>query len=278
MGKDDTQIPRGAAIEASIIVTVSRPHFTDVVIDNLRRLDLRGERCQLVVMVDNNQMDDFITEDVKAKFSDVVFKHSTHSTKPMEGNIPNARNRIAQLRNESKEVVADTKYVFSFEDDTIIPSDSFYKLRKSFYLANEANPTGLVSGVQVARHGLKVLGAWHVDNAQFPTEITSLGKNEVATTLAEVSGTGFYCYLTPTKLYKEATYGWHEPVGPDVYYGLWLRTKGLSVYVDQSVVCGHKVGTERAGYKVLMPDNVDVIQARFTKHGETWKHEIIGQK
>lgn len=262
-------------MKISIIVLVSKAECVDLVRENLNRLDLGNNYCELVVMIDNNQIGSDFAEEFRPRFPQIKVKKIDHA-KPQPTNIDLSRDRIAQVRNESRELVGETDYVFSFEDDSVIPSNAMVKLIDGLNQQNiPANKrVGLISGIQVGRQGLRILGAWFADNAQFPTEFTTLGKNEVVTPLAEVSGTGMYCYLTPTSLYKEATYGWYPPVGPDVYYGLWLRMKGYKVYVDQSVVAGHRIPN-----KTLTPDNVDIVKIRYTKdkHGN-WSFEQIKKK
>lgn len=252
----------------SVVVLVSRPEYLNTVTENLEKLELPGS-SELVVMIDNSNIgDSFVTEEIKKRFYATTIKNISH-TKPPSGASPQARNRISQVRNESKPLVGDTHYVFSFEDDTVIPADAFMKLSM-----NIDDKTGVISGVQVGRHTEKIIGAWFADHYWFPSEFTTLGKNEITTPLVSVSGTGMYCYITPTKTYKEAQYGWHMPVGPDVWYGLFCLSKGLTVRVDQSVVCGHRIPNG----KVLTPDNVDVVKIKYTKDEKgNWDYRHIKQ-
>lgn len=256
-------------MKISVVVLVSRPEFTDLVNENLLRLDLGGHEAELLVMVDNSSLPDFLTDEIKERFTETKVHRIDH-VKPSPTNIDLSRTRIAQVRNESRELVGNTEFVFSFEDDCVIPSDALVKFLQTWGFPGglQFKKPGLISGIQVGRQGLKILGAWFADNPQFPTEFTSLGKGDG---LVEVSGTGMYCYLTPTKLYKEATYGWLPPVGPDVWYGLGLRMKGYKVYVDQSLVIGHQIPN-----KVLTPDNTDITRVRFTKDPRgDWGHQIL---
>jgi len=248
----------------TVVVTVNRPEFIELVQSNLLSLEL-PDKAKLVVMVDNRKIDSFITDEIRERFTSVTIQNSLLPGIP--GNISESRSRIAKVRNQSKSLVGDTEFVFSFEDDTVVPKNALVKLLQDWY---EVDNPGFISGVQVGRQGLKILGAWLCDSTQFPTEFVSLGKNEVVTPIAEVSGAGMYCYLTRTDLYKEATYGWREPVGPDVWYGLHLRTKGYKNYVDQSLVCGHQISG-----KVLTPDTVDVVKARFYLTNGVWEHEVV---
>lgn len=269
----------------SVVVPVSRPECIPLVKDNLANLDLGGHECDLVVIADFHQIStQEIIDEVGERFARTV-GHNTGKPKPLQGDAMNGRTRIAQLRNESRALVGDTDFVFSFEDDSVVPKNALVKLISDFQECNKAGDfygkeimadrVGLVSGIQVGRHSRKMLGAWYADNYQFPTEFKSLGKDEIITPLAEVDATGMYCYLTPTHLYAQATYGWHDPVGPDVYYGLYLRMKGYVNYVDQSVVVGHRVNE----HTILTPDNTEVVRLRlFQNNLGTWLNEPVREK
>lgn len=256
-------------MKVSILVPVSRPEFVNLVKKNLTELDLAGHEAELIIIVDNNKLTE-PWEMLEGKYPKMKVHHVNNGFKPPSGNIPRIRDRIANVRNESRELVGKTDFVFSFEDDCEVPSHALRVLYEHWQELSRKGPVGLVSGIQVGRHGVKILGAWFVDNLQFPNEATSLGKNEVVTQIAEVHGTGMYCYLTPTKLYKAATYGWHEPVGPDVWYGLFLRLMGYKNYVDQRLVIGHRIKD-----MVLRPDNVDVKKIRYFPSKGAWTFEVV---
>lgn len=259
----------------SVLVTVSRPQFVDLVRQNLSGLDLDGFKAELTLMGDNKALDLHSIADAKGfgRFERIRIFNTNNG--PPSKDVVTQRSRISYLRNVSRETIGDTDLVFSFEDDTVVPKNALTKLFESGETSGGLrNKVGLISGIQVARYR-KVLGAWYTDDYQFPTEFTSLGSKEIVTPIAEVDGTGFYCYLTPTKLYKAATYGWREPVGPDVWYGLRLKGMGYQNYVDQSVVCPHVVNENLT----LTPDNTEVEKLRFAKnqHG-IWNHGKVPQK
>lgn len=253
-------------MKVSIVVPVSRTHCIPLVIENLKQLKTGSHEPELIIIQDgvSHEWRAELEQDYpKMLVSTLVKPRITAS------NVPRIRDRIAHIRNESKESLSKTDFVFSFEDDTIIPSTALLDLFESWQELSRRDKVGLVSGIQVGRHGRRVLGAWYADSYQFPTELTTLGMHEIKTPIAEVDGTGMYCYLTPTKLYKSATYGWNPPVGPDVWYGLWLRTQGYHNYVNQSVVCGHVVGD-----RTLVP-NDEVVKVKFFQKAGQWVHDVV---
>lgn len=246
----------------SIVVTFSRPECADLVRKNLLDLDLGDHEVELLIMVDGNA--EFPTDELFDKYPELT-KHVMERGKPVTQNIPQVRSRIAHVRNESRELVGDTDFVFSFEDDMELPKNAMIKLHDHMY-----QDFGLVSGIQVGRHSRRILGAWKVDNHQFPKEGYSLGRSDLTEPLTEVDATGMYCYITPTNLYKEATYGWNEPFGPDVWYGLWLRTQGYSNYVDPTIICPH-----RSGDKTYVPDNDTIKLKIYQNQRGQWINEPV---
>lgn len=245
----------------SCVVTLSKPECVPLVKRNL--LTLGGEVSELLLIVDGLVHLD--TDDLVEKYPNVRI-HRVNGAKPQTDNIPRLRDRISHVRNESKRLVSG-ELVFSFEDDTEVPPDALTKLLADF--SKLTNP-GVVSGVQVGRHSRKIIGAWYADDFLFPTEMKTLGPKEVVTPIAEVDGTGFFCFLTRKELYKRFHFGWKEPVGPDVWYGMRLRQMGYHNYVDQSVVCPHSVGD-----LTLVPDE-NTVRARFyLDRTGRWSHELI---
>lgn len=250
-------------MSVTCLVTLSRPECVSLVKQNL--LNLEGEVEELILVVDGLAQID--TEDLNEKYPNLVV-HRVNGTKPTTSNIPRLRNRIAEVRNQTKELIGDTDFVFSFEDDSEVPKSALVKLLEDHEKLFVREEVGVVSGVQVGRHSRKILGAWHADDFIFPSELTTLSTKEKG--LVEVDGTGFFCFLTPTSLYKSIRFGWKEPVGPDVWYGLRLRERGYANYVDTTVICPHHVGD-----LTLVPDG-DTVRAKFylDKTGK-WSHKLI---
>lgn len=258
----------------SIVAVISDPQYRNLLKENLLGLDIDGHQCELIIAIDNNQIG--FSEEEKAELGKYlgVFTVNTANLPPVK-DPQTVRDRITNIRNVSRGTISDTEMVFSFEQDTVLPNDALLTLLDAWQATGTVDtpPTGLISGVQVARHGKKILGAWRANDFQFPTEVTSLGMDELEG-ITKVDGTGMFCYLTPTHLYKEATYGWREPVGPDAWYGFYLRIKGYQNYVDQRVICPHKVIGKREEL-MLTPDNTEVKKIRFFNNNDTWNHEFV---
>lgn len=256
-------------MKVTVLVTYSRPEYLDLVRENLANLELGDNECDLLVMDDSNNPQEF---DFDGKYTSVMAVPVGRG-KPVTSNIAQIRSRIAEVRNLSKQYVSGD-FVFSFEDDTEVPKDALLRLLENYHnltlksVKGSVN-VGLISGIQVGRHSARMIGAWTVDSYQFPDEATTFGMKDVVTPLAEVDATGFYCFLTPAHLYKSAKFGWYEPFGPDVWYGLWLRTKGFTNYVDQSLICPH-----RGKGRVYVPDD-ETIKLRVYKKRGRWVNEPV---
>lgn len=178
---------------------------------------------------------------------------------PNEVNIGVRRKRIAEVKNQSKEIIArhESEWVLALEDDSAFDHlDCFCRLRQGYRELEdpEQQPIGLISGVEAGRWNMKYIGAWSFDDVmepskaytvkpQFPNLSERHTKFEVPADQAyqAVDACGYYAYLTPTKLYLEHEYYWdnNQPWGPDVNYGLWLRQKGYRVFIDWGTAIGH---------------------------------------
>lgn len=248
----------------SIVVTLSRPHYADLVRQNLRNLETNGEVAEVIIVIDGmGEFGDW--SEVEDKYHFVKIE-TVSGRKPSTDNIPRLRDRITEVRNFTQQLLADSDYVFSFEDDTEVPPNALWKLQT--HLMELPQEPGLLSGVQVGRHSRKLLGAWEVDDPIFPKEMTSL-RTDVSG-LIEVDGTGFYCFLTPTALYKSVRFGWREPAGPDTWYGLRLRERGYRNFVDTDIVCPHHTKES-----VLVPNSDTVRCQFFLDNTGRWSHKVV---
>jgi len=178
------------------------------------------------------------------------------------------RLRISSLHNEMKRhIPADCDYVFSLEDDGVIKPDALKRLL-NVYLTHPF--AGLVTGVQIGRHGIHHLGLWAADDVYEPTTITSLVPGEG---VQEIDAAGMYCVLT-----KRGNYINHEfkpfgnnDLGPDVEWGLALRQVGFKNYAEFGVWVEHRLPDGG----VLTRANTTVQQMKLTKDGGMWRQQVI---
>ncbi len=250
----------------SVVVTLSRIQHVKLVLEQLHALELGPHVAELVLAIDNpkiktTQLDEQLRGAKKWRNITML---KTDSKTPPKFDMHVRRNRIAALRNATKAVIGGSNFVFSFEDDTLIPANAMVRLLERWQILDHP---GFIEGVEVGRWGHPYIGAWTVNDLQVPTEYISLGYRPDGFERIDIGG--FYCYVTTTALYKSIDYKWNEPMGPDAYFTLELRKKGYLNYIDWSVTCGHDAGNE-----ILYPDE-NAVQIRQYSEGGKWKSVII---
>ena len=255
-------------MKLSIVLPVSRPESTGLIASNLNSALVQSHEYELITVFDNKFIDPnrFFDQLDLNPFTRHEFAY-TNRGKPPSHSIPR-RDRIANVHNVAKEMLGDTDVVFSFEDDTVLPPNALTRLLRSL-----GEGVGLVSGIEVGRHINQYLGAWHIkgDPAD-PHYYESLLDYKSRPVVKEVDATGFYCFVTPTELYKSVEHQWKMPLGPDVFYGLELRRRGLKNLINTNLACGHKHREE-----TLYPHD-QLKQWQISKRAENWKMRCVDQK
>lgn len=177
------------------------------------------------------------------------------------------RTRIAENHKILVEAVKAAKpdLVWQLEGDVDLEPDTLERLIYDYNeLTEEHGEIAYVSGVQVGRHGLYCIGAWHVadDRQSF---ISVDNRNEG---LVMVDATGFYCLLANAEAWLSGKSSWtDEPYGPDVVWGLSIPKKK---FVDMDLHIGHK--TER--YTIRVSD-MSTCTVRFYKDVDRWRYKIL---
>lgn len=235
----------------TIFCPFTRPYLVKRWFDDLASTDLKPEDVNLVLLIDSgeDQFGEHIGKKIYSRIMDemnrttfrsfYIIKNFEHHVN--EASISIRRKRIVEIHEQSKAAIANTdgEYVLGLEDDTVFTNLSVKRLYDPF-VENE-HAVGLVSGYEAGRWHNKIIGIWGFDNTLVPhscwTELPDKGYQEI-------DAAGFYFYLTPKQLYLEHTYHTedHQPWGPDVNYGLWLRNRGYRNYVDWSQPCNHQDG------------------------------------
>lgn len=191
---------------------------------------------------------------------------------PNEIRIAERRQRIAQVKNQSKALISatDCEYVIGLEDDTVFGGDQLMALLEPF---KEQKKVGFVEGVQCGRWGVKIIGAWTVDNFYVPEKAKTIMPPIIGKRHSEIDAGGFYGYATTKELYINHDYysGATQPYGPDVNFGLWVRAQGYRCLIDWHVEFGHNDHD-----KIILPDN-DIAYVSFTKNRQNghWDREDV---
>ena len=164
--------------------------------------------------------------------------------------IQERRRRITAVHNKARELVSHTSgYVFSVEDDTIIPPDALKRLT-AVMVNNRA--CAFVEGVELGRWGVGYVGAWQCDDIYNVAEIRSVpnlypvSSNQPP---SRIDAGGLYCALIRADIYKLHEFYSNNGLGPDINFGIETRQLGFDNYIEWRVPCRHlylKMGREES--------------------------------
>lgn len=191
---------------------------------------------------------------------DLVYLYT--DPKPAKG-IEARRKRIAENHLELMAEVerANPDLVWQIEQDAVLESNTLERLI-DHYENLKGDDFGYISGIQVGRHGIYAIGAWHVKEDEFySADYRKQG-------LEQVDGTGFYCLLAERETWLNGNCEWNgEPWGPDVNWGLSLRDLGYKIYIDHDLPIGHK-----AKRGIIYPSQESTVNVRFYKDNGKWRY------
>lgn len=241
----------------AIILPVSRDKYLKEVFQSLEALHCDLENTSLLVYVDGG-LDLFEKARNFVRNSKFVEKVCIYRKKglPNVSHMSSRRKRIGDIHKEIATYLTDNyEFVFLLEDDTLIPP---YTLEVLLGDMRSMPNVGFVSGAELGRWGFVHIGAWKVDNLLDIKTITSIADGSG---LQEVDAAGLYCCLTRRVNYIVGDFVPFEKIlGPDVSYGLDLRRKGYTNYVNLDIQCVHKTPKEDIEFA-----NNEIIQVKFDK-------------
>lgn len=181
-------------------------------------------------------------------------------TEPAQG-IDARRKRIAENQKLLQGIVerSDADIVWQLEGDSVVQENALDKL-----LMRYTEEPAVYSGVQVGRHGLYCLGAWHINADR--TRLRSVDHRLHG--LQEVQGMGLYCFVMDRQSYLAAYATWDgERWGPDVNFFL---SSPIKKYVDMDLHVGHF-------YKggIIRPTDAAVCNAEFLLVNNQWEFKQL---
>lgn len=190
--------------------------------------------------------------------------------------IPDRRRHIANIHNQVREMMPDPPryveanwepdWIFSIEDDGILPPDALQRLIKVI----DTKPfVGMVTGVELGRWGVPYVGAWRVDDVFNPRKIQSLEFNPEPV-VEEIDGCGLYCCLIRADMYKQHEFFTNNGLGPDVNLGIFLRQKGFKNYIDWGIHVTHLTYRDGREVEIKAADPSRVVKLELLS-GSTWK-------
>lgn len=249
------------------ILPVSRIQYLDRVLESLLNQTYKPNNLFVIFDGHENQFLEVRNKIVGLNFEHVICAVSTNLAPAHT--IPDRRRHIANIHNQFKDLIDETDWIFSIEDDGVLPSDALDRLVKA---SKTQDNVGMVTGVELGRWGVPYVGAWTVDNIEEVKYITSV-ENRVSvlpTTIDEVDACGLYCALIKADQYKEHTFFNNNGLGPDVNLGLFLRKRGLKNYIDWGIPVTHLTFMDNKEVEITPFDKTRVVKLKLLS-GSTWQ-------
>lgn len=252
-------------MKITTILPASRMKYLERVLDSLDAQTHKFDK--LIVIYEGNDYDAAFNYLVDRK-PDYELSIARSNNDRVSATISDRRRNISNIHNQFKDMITDEDWIFSIEDDGILPPESIARL----LAIAKANPdAGMITGVELGRWGVPYVGAWRVDNVYDPKTATSLESRVKDPIVEEIDACGLYCALIRPDMYKNHTFFCENGLGPDVNLGLFLRQQGLRNFIDWSLPLTH-LGNH-GGFEVEIPatDNARVVT--LTSIGDNrWHH------
>lgn len=247
------------------ILPVSRIKYLDRVLDSLLKQTVKIEK--LIVVFDGPESE-FVR--VRNKISELDIEHTlcvpSKDTRPAH-TIAERRWHIVRTHNQLRELVGDCEWVFSVEDDGILPNNALQLLIETAAMNDDV---GMVTGVELGRWGLPYVGAWRVDNVFEPQFITSVESKVNEPTVEDIDACGLYCALIRADEYKKHTFDTRNGLGPDVNLGLYLRQQGYRNYINWHIPVTHLTNKMNNEIEIPADSESRVVKLTLSRHG-VWR-------
>lgn len=246
------------------ILPISRIQYLDRVIESLVNQTVKPN--YLLVVFDGSENEYVLARNkiIELDYEGVRFVKSNSIA--VAHSIPDRRRHITNIHNQIREIIQDSDYIFSIEDDGILPPQALEKLIKSM-----KDDVGLVTGVELGRWGTRYVGAWTVDNIAEPKQVTSVENKTYDDFVEEIDACGLYCALIKADLYKSHDFFTNNGLGPDVNLGLYIRQQGYKVLIDWSIHVTHLTFRGHDQIEIKATDESRVISLTLLS-GSTWKY------
>lgn len=252
-------------MKITTILPVSRIKYLDRVLDSLSKQTAMSQN--IVVIFDGNDSE-FIQVRNKVMGLDFENKLCVSSLNNRAAfTIAERRWHIVSIHNQIRELIEDCDWIFSIEDDGVLPENALAELIST---VQSQEDVGMVTGVELGRWGVPYVGAWRVDDIFETKKITSLENKTADPIVEEIDACGLYCALIRADAYKEHEFFTRNGLGPDVNLGLSLRQKGYKNYINWAIPVTHL--TYMIGKEIEIPaTNESRVVSLNLLYGSTWK-------
>lgn len=250
-------------MKITTILPVSRIKYLDRVLESLLKQTYKIEN--LIVVFDGPE-GEFLQVRNKIKELDIENTLCVPSVDGRQAHtIAERRWHIVRIHNQIRDLIGECDWVFSIEDDGILPRNALERLVEAI-----DNDVGMVTGVELGRWGIPYVGAWKVDDIENPAVVTSM-ESKVGQDLVEtIDGCGLYCALIRADEYKKHMFDTRNGLGPDVNLGLFLRKQGYHNYIDWMIPVTHLTTRYNREIEIPADSQSRVITLRLSNNG-VWK-------
>lgn len=247
------------------VLPVSRLTYLDRVLESLLNQTHKPDNLLVIFDGHESQFLEVRNKIVGLPFDSVICVVSTNLAPAHT--IPDRRRHISNIHNQFKELIQDADWIFSIEDDGILPSNALERL---INIVSEYDNVGMVTGVELGRWGVPYVGAWLVDDINDIQLITSIENKSSEPGIEEIDACGLYCALIRADKYKEHIFFNNNGLGPDVNLGLYLRKQGYNNYIDWSIPVTHLTFSDNKEIEITPFENSRIVKLRFL-YGDVWQ-------
>lgn len=247
-------------MKITAILPVSRFNYLPIVIKSLKEQTVSPDN--LIIIHEGHISRDALNLATASLGMPVEIVKSRNPTKAES--IPDRRRNITNIHTQFQELIGNSDFIFSIEDDGILPPYALEKLLESM-----TDDVGLVTGVELGRWGVPYVGAWKVDDYTNPSRVTSCENKTNSGEIEEIDAAGLYCALIRGDLYRIHPFTYSNGLGPDINLGLYCRQEGFKNLIDWDIPITHL--TEFWGLEATVTPTDRSTRVRMVRHGDAWQ-------
>lgn len=243
-------------MKITTILPVSRTRYLDRVMESVNNQTYPVEN--LIVVFDGSDEDFLeVRNKLVSSFIGNLLCVKSNNAKPAFS-IRERRNNIVNIHNQIRELVTESDYVFSIEDDGILPPDALEKL-----VSIAGVDVGVITGVEIGRWGVPYIGAWNVDDMHDTKLILSVENKTSIGGVEEIDACGLYCALINAEYYKNHKFFTDNGIGPDVNMCLFMKQHGLMNLIDWSIHVTHLTNRGGVEMEIYATDKTKDLEMRL---------------